>query len=125
MAIVVGSTEVIDDDFKLQNITGANGKYDAFHANVNAITNVIDMNKPIMTLNMSGNVTFTESNKSAGKTAVLILDTSSSAHTPTFSANVKWGSDTEPTWGDYRYWNIAFVCWDSSIVRAVAVGYNA
>lgn len=125
MAVQVSGTTVIDNSRVLQNIAGANGKYDAFHPNVNSITTVIDMNEPMMTLSMSGNVTFSESNKSAGKTAVLLLDTSASGHTPSFSGNVRWAEDSEPNWSDYRYWNIALVCWDSTIIRAAAVGFSA
>jgi hypothetical protein len=126
MAIKISSTEVIDNSRVLQNITGANGTYTNFHAAATTITTVINFSTPVMTLTMSGNVTFSESNKGAGKTAILILDTSASGHTPTFSANVKWpGAGTAPTWSDSRYWEIAFVCWDSTTVRATAVGFDA
>lgn len=126
MAIKINTTEVIDNSRVLQNITGANGTYSNFHAAATTITTVVNFNTPLMTLTMSGNVTFTESNKSAGKTAVLLLDTNTTPHTPTFSANVKWpGDGTAPTWADHRYWEICFVCWDSSVVRAAAVGFDA
>ena len=124
MAVLVGTTEVIDDSRVLQNITGANGIYNSFHPNFGSIASTIDMNKPIMNCIMNGNLTFTETNKSAGKTAVLLLDTRTVPYTPIFSNNIKWAEDLEPIWSDYRFWNIALVCWDSSTIRAAAVGFN-
>lgn len=124
MAIKISGTDVINNSRAIENITNATGTYDAFHPTATAITTVINFSTPLMTLTMSGNVTFTESNKNTGKTAILLLDTSASAHTPTFSANIKWPADTEPTWSGSRYWMIGFTCWDSSIVRATATGYG-
>jgi len=126
MAIKVTGTTVIDNSRVLQNITGANGVYNNFHPASTAITSVIDFSTPFMTLTMSGNVTFTESNKSAGRTAILILNTNSTPFAPTFSANIKWpAGGTAPTWSTYRYWEISFVCWDATIVRAVSAGFSA
>lgn len=124
MAVLVGTAEVIDDSRVLQNIAGANGFYNSFHPVFGSIASTIDMNKPIMNCIMNGNLTFTESNKAAGKTAVLLLDTRTVPYTPTFSSNIKWAEDLEPTWSDYRFWNIALVCWDSNTIRAAAVGFN-
>jgi hypothetical protein len=125
MALKISGTEVVNNSRALTNITGASGVYDGFHPSVSSITNALDMNKPVMTLTMSANVTFTESNKSAGRSALLILDRSAAGYTPSFSANVKWPSGgTTPVWSDHRYWNIALVCWDSTIIRASAVGFD-
>lgn len=125
MAVVIGSTTVIDDSRRLQNVVSANGFYDDFHANPTAITTSLDFNRPLMTRTMAGNETYTEANKGIGRTAVLILDTTASGHIPTFSSDIKWPGDAEPTWSDHRYWNIAFVCWDSTVVRAAAVGFDS
>lgn len=129
MAIVVGSTEVIDNSRRLQNIAGANGTYDAFHPNVatlsSAATINVNMNNPFINLTLGTNATLVVINPGPGKTSVLALDTSASGFTPSFSSNVKWAEDSEPTWSDHRYWNVAFVCWDTSNVRTAAVGFDA
>ena len=125
MAIKVGTTTLIDDSFKLQNIAGANGKYDNFSPSPAVITNVIDFDTPMMSCAMEGNVTFTESNKANARSAMLLLDTSSDLHTPTFSANMKWSSGSEPDWSGFRHWQIAFHCYGPTTVRATAVGYNS
>lgn len=125
MAIKISSTEVISNIRHLKNITSASGKYDDLRTPLSTINTVIDFNTPIMNKVMTANTTFTESNKGLGKTSVLILDTSSSGHTPTFSANIKWAEDTTPAWADYRYWHIGMVGWNSTTVRAVAKGYGS
>ena len=128
MAIKVTGTTVIDNSRVLQNITGANGVYNNFHPASTAITSVIDFSTPFMTLTMSGNVTFTESNKLLGRSALLLLDTSSSAYTPTFSAEIRWQNGVTPTWGNYRYWQIALQCvnvfTEGTKVRGIALGYE-
>jgi hypothetical protein len=124
MAIKISSTEVIDNSRVLQNITGANGVCNNFHAAAVAITTVLNFALPVMSLTMSGPVTFTESNKLLGRSALLLLDTSPSAFTPTFSANIKWQNGVTPTWGDYLYWQIALQCIDGTNVRGIALGYE-
>ena len=129
MAVKVGTTTVIDDSFKLQNIAGANGRYDNFQANVSTLTSsssvAVSMDKPFMQLAMASNATLDLQDLAAGKTSILALDTSTNAWTPSFSSNVEWAEDAEPVWTDYRYWNIAFVSWDASVVRAAAIGFNS
>jgi hypothetical protein len=125
VAYKIGSTQVISNSRALSNLTGASGKYDDLRGSYSTITTVVDMNKPLMSCVMTGNVTFSESNKAVGKSAVLVLDRSSSGHTPIFSTNVKWANDIEPNWSSYRYWNIALVCWDSTTIRASASGLGS
>lgn len=128
MTVDVGTTTVIDDGFKLQNIAGANGNYDNFSANIQTVTNAIDFNTPAMTALMTGDVTFAYINVVAGKSAMLLLDISSDSHTPSFLASVtRWSSGTEPTWGDYRFWQIMFQVDASNVSRimATAVGYES
>ena len=124
MAIKISTTEVIDSSRVLQNIAGANGVCNNFHAAAVAITTVLNFALPVMSLTMSGPVTFTESNKLLGRSALLLLDTSPSAFTPTFSANIKWQNATTPTWSNYRYWQIALQCVDGTNVRGIALGYE-
>lgn len=123
MAIKVSGTTVIDNSRILQNITNTTGIYTNWHPEADTITTVIDFDKPMMKLAMTGNVTFTESNKAAGKTCVLILDTSTSAHTPTFSANIKFPST--PSWSSSRIWIISFTAWDGTTARATALPFSA
>jgi hypothetical protein len=123
MAIKVAGTTVIDDSRVLQNITGTTGVYSDWHPGVDTITTVIDFDKPMMKLAMTGNVTFTESNKAVGKSCVLVLDTSTTPYAPTFSANIKFSST--PTWSSSRFWIITFVAWDATTVRATAQPFSA
>ena len=74
---------------------------------------------------MTGNTSFTESNKALGKASILILDTGTAGYTPTFSANIEWANDTTPTWSNNRYWHIGLMCWNGTTVRAVASGYGS
>jgi len=98
------------------------GTYNNLHGVVSAITTVINFNQPVNTLTMGGNVTFTESNKAEGKTCLLKLETA--GNTPTFSANIKWAGNTEPTWADHGYWVISFICDDATNVFASATGHT-
>jgi len=123
MAIKVGTSTVINGARNFI-VTGASGKYDDFRASVTVVTNVINFNTPLMSVALTASTAFTESNKALGKIATLILDRSTSGHTPTFSTNVQWANDAVPTWSNYRYWTISFVCWDATTVRAVANGNN-
>jgi len=128
MAIKISTTEVIDSSRVLQNIAGANGVCNNFHATAVAITTVLNFALPVMSLTMSGPVIFTESNKLLGRSALLLLDTSSSAFTPTFSADIRWQNGVTPTWGNYRYWQIALQCvnvfTEGTKVRGIALGYE-
>lgn len=129
MAIKVSGTTVIDDSRKVitgtNYGTGLNGNYSDFHpAGIDTITTVIDFHKPIMSLAMGGNVTFSTTNKALGANSTLLLDTSTSGYTPTFPTEVKFG--VTPTWSNNRYWQITFTCTGSnaSVVRATAIGFD-
>jgi len=129
MAIKVSGTTVIDDTIKVitgtNYGTGLNGVYSNFHPDgIDTITTAIDFHKPIMKLAMSGNVTFTTTNTQLGATATLLLDTSTSGHTPTFGSEVLFG--VTPTWSNNRHWQITFTCTGSNgaDVRATAIGFD-
>jgi len=124
MAIQVSGTTVIDNSRILQNIVGMNGAYNNLQPITSNTTSVIDFNTPLLISTMTANRTFSESNKSAGHTALLVLDRSGSSYTPSWSINIKWPAAEEPIWADHRYWTVTFICVDSSTVRATAVGYN-
>ena len=55
---------------------------------------------------------------------MIVLDTSATPYTPTWSSDIKWASATEPTWADYRYWTISFTCLNSVTILASATGYT-
>ena len=84
----------------------------------------LDMNKPMHHITMSGGATYFSSNKAAGKTAMMVLDTSTTPHTPLWHGSFKWANATQPTWSDYRYWVISLTCLDGSIILASASGYT-
>ena len=67
---------------------------------------------------------FSEENKAAHRSIILLLDTSASDHDPTFSSNIKFVNATTPTWDDYRYWVISMICLDSTNVLASATGHD-
>lgn len=129
MAVQIGADVVIDDNKNLTNIVGANGRYDSFYPNVDVVSSGslinINMNTPFMDLDLGENANLSVTNKALGKTAVLLLDTQTNPYVPNFDNDVKWPADTEPTWGDHRYWTVALVCWDAINVRATAVGYDS
>jgi hypothetical protein len=125
MAIKIATTTVITDSAKLQNFTSISGKYSSFYPNGETITTAIDMNKPIMTVELTGATTFTVSNVATGKSAILLLDTGSSGNAPTFPSTFKFAEDTEPTWTGTRYWQIGLTAWDNSTVRVIATGWGS
>jgi len=124
MAIKVGGTTVINNSRALTNVTDMVGKYDDFFPNSSSITTQLDFSKPLMTLTMSGAVTFTATEFLAGRISTLVLDTSASNHTPTFPASIEFSPST-PGWSSYRYWTITFLCVSGSAARAFAVGFAA
>lgn len=124
MAVKINNVEVISDARALNNVFNTdNCSYQNWHPAATTITNVINFATPMMVLDMTGNVTFTTSNKATGASAILLLDTTASNHVPTFPSEVKFPST--PTWANNRYWTISFVCWDNSTVRATAIGFDA
>ena len=92
-------------------------------ATVNSATN-IDMTKPSTVTTMSGAMTFTPTNMAAGRSSMMMLDTSTTPHDPTFAAAFKWPGATEPTWADSRYWVVSMVCLNGTTVLASASGYT-
>ena len=104
MAVKIGGVAVIDDSRNLLNVTDTEGKFGAFYPDATAITNNINFTSPFMTTTMAADVTFTSSGTTAGggKSAILLLDTSTDSHTPTFPSSFNWEDDTEPTWSTYR-----------------------
>lgn len=123
MAIKTGATTVITDARELTNIASASGVYDSFHPLAETITTVVDMDKPVMTVALSQNTSFTASNLATGRTSVLLLDTGSAGYTPSFSSEFKWPNDTEPSWSGTRYWQIGLTAWDNATIRVIATGY--
>jgi len=125
MAIKIGGTEVINDSLKLKNITDATGFFTGFHANPATVTDNINFTTPMNTCTLAAATTFTESGMAAGKSAILLLDTSTNYYTPTFPSSWNWPNNTEPTWGDYQHWQVYATCVSASEIRANAVGFTA
>lgn len=135
MAIQIGANDVIDDDRKLVNITGATGKYDNFQPN--ATTGSLPgsgsyshaMSTPFTLLTMSRAETISITGSSLGRCSIIQLDLSGSLYAPNFTVaasggEVQWQDDAVPEWDSRRYWTVALVGWSSTIVRATATGYD-
>jgi len=104
------------------------GTYTNLHpVSTNVVANTsqtLDMNKPHLEVGMTGATTFSGINIALGKTSMVLLDTSASAHTPTWSSDIKWPDATEPTWADYRYWIVSMTCLNGTTILASASGYT-
>jgi hypothetical protein len=84
----------------------------------------IDMRKPMHHMDMTGATSFTGVSIAAGRTAMMVLDTTATPHTPSWGSDIKWPGDEEPTWADSRYWIVSMTCLDGSIILASASGYT-
>lgn len=127
MAVKTGGITVINNSKEFENLTGASGTFGDFHPEEQVITTSnatqnLDMLQPVAKFVMAQDVTFTVTNKGYGRDKVFILDTSASAYTPSFDSSVEFPGG-EPTWSGYRHWIITLLCWDTTNVRATAVGY--
>ena len=89
-----------------------------------ATSQTFDMNKPMNHMNMTAATQFSGVNLAAGKTSMMVLDTTATPHAPTWNADIKWPSATEPTWSDYRYWVVSLTCLNSTTILASASGYT-
>ena len=85
---------------------------------------VIDMTKPMHHFNMTGGTAFSGVSLAAGRTAMMVLDTTATPHVPTWSTDIKWPAATEPTWADSRYWIVSMTCLNGTSVLASASGYT-
>jgi hypothetical protein len=92
-------------------------------ANVTS-SQVIDMTKPMHHFDMTGGTAFSGVSIAAGRTSMMVLDTTATPHTPTWGSDIKWPGATEPTWADSRYWIVSMTCLDGSIILASASGYT-
>ena len=104
------------------------GTYTNLHpvvATVSASTSqTIDMTKPMHHVTMTAGTAFSGVSIAAGRTAMIVLDTSATPHTPTWGSDIKWPADTEPSWADSRYWVVSFTCLNSTTILASASGYT-
>ena len=128
MAVKVNNTTVIDDSrgFFPQDITGT---YSNFHPTLTVVSPAsvvaINFEYPVTNVVMASNVSFTTSggNLAAGRQTTMQLDRSTSGYTPSFGTDVEFAGGT-PTWSNRRHWLISFTCWDSSTIRATAMGFD-
>ena len=124
MAIKIGGTTVINNSRELAAINGMDGTYTSFHPNVFAISGTaIDLSQTMLSKTLSAATTFTYLNSGVGRTAVLLLDISTSNHVPTFPGDFSF--QATPTWSGNRYWVITIVCFSATDIQATAVGYNS
>ena len=105
------------------------GNYTSLHPEVTstsaaATSQTFDMNDPMTHMTMTAATSFTATNLAAGKTSMMVLDTTASAYTPSWNADIKWPDATEPTWADYRYWIVSFTCLNGTTTLASASGYT-
>ena len=105
------------------------GSYTNLHPEVTstsaaATSQTFDMNDPMTHMTMTAATTFTATNLAAGKTSMMVLDTTATPHTPSWNADIKWPDATEPTWADYRYWIVSFTCLNGTTTLASASGYT-
>ena len=123
MAIKIGGTTVINDYRALASISDMDGTYTSFHPYVQAIAGtVIDLSQTMLSKTLSGATTFTYINGATGRTAVLLLDISTSNHVPTFPGD--WSFQSTPNWSSNRYWIITTVCFGPNDIYASAAGYD-
>jgi hypothetical protein len=121
MAIKISNTTVIDDSKSFVNVTNCSGLYGDLHASPSVTTSNISVSNAIQTCIMTANQTFTMSGGDEGRTTALLLDTTSSGHTPAFPSTIKWVGG-EPTWSTRRYWQITFLS-RGTYFTGSAVGY--
>ena len=104
------------------------GTYKNLHPVVNAgnvsSTSTINMDTAMHHFTMTAATAFSGINIAAGKTSMMVLDTSATPHTPTWSSDIKWPDATEPTWADYRYWIVSMTCLNGVTILASASGYT-
>jgi len=108
-----------------KSITGTYTNLQPVVNTANVVTSqTIDMTKPMHHFNMTGATAFSGVSVAAGRTSMMILDTTATPHAPTWGSDIKWPSATEPTWADSRYWVVSFTCKDSTTILASAQGYT-
>jgi len=121
--IQIGTSDVLNSSREFDNITGADGNYDGLHARlVGGLSGtVINMSVPMTRHTMTAPTTFGLTGISAGTTCMLLLDRGADLHEPTFPAGIEW--PTEPTWTNWRYWQIVLTCPRGSQVTGNAIGF--
>jgi hypothetical protein len=123
MAIKIGGIPVINDSRQMAYITDMDGTYTTFHPNVFTVSGTaLDLSQTMLKKTISSATTFTYLNAATGRTAVLLLDISTSNHVPTFPGDFAFQST--PAWAGNRYWIISLVCFSATEIQATAVGYN-
>ena len=121
MAIKISNSTIIDNNKSFINIQSTAGTYGDLHASPSSVTSNITLSNSIQTCIMTGNQTFTISGGDEGRTTALLLDTTSSGHTPSFPSSIKWVGG-EPTWSTRRYWQITLLS-RNTYQAGSAVGY--
>lgn len=104
------------------------GSYTNLHADLTTASvgtsAVIDLTKPMHHLTMTGATTFQAVNVAAGRSCMIVLDTTTTPYTPTWQSDIKWPEAVEPTWANFRYWVISMTAWNGTTTLASAQGYT-
>tara|TARA_B100001057_G_scaffold271412_1_gene271621 strand:+ start:13913 stop:14761 length:849 start_codon:yes stop_codon:yes gene_type:complete len=129
MAIKVNGTAVITDDRKL-SVAGATSNIVArdFHPNSTTTNNVINFSQPFLTCTLGASTEFSLTGVTEGASTILLLDTSTVPYGPSWPSTgteINWAEGTEPTWGNYRRWQITLHCWSSTRVDATAIPFTS
>lgn len=124
MAIKVNNNVVIDNSRNVDTnvISGLYGELAPNAAGVPPSL-VIDLKNSSLERSMTGDETFTFTGLQRGRVSILTLNTTTSGHTPSFTG-IYWAGDTEPVWSNKQYWMISFICWDSNVIHANAIGFD-
>ena len=117
------STTVIDNNFSIPVFKNAYYQ-DLQPIGSSSATPAIDFSVSLWHWNMTSSASATVTHPpGAGRTALILLDRSSSGWTPTWTGVDVWAGGTEPVWSTYRYWHVSLVRWDNTVIRGTAVGF--
>lgn len=105
------------------------GSYKQLHPHVEAVsssatTQTFSLNNPLTHMTMTAAAQYTASDVAAGRTSMMVLDTTATPFTPTWGTDIKWPDASEPSWADQRYWVITFTALNGVTVLASASGYT-
>jgi hypothetical protein len=128
MALKIQGNDAVTNTREL-DVVGADGVYDDWHPNTTVASPgaaySINFQNPFHSLSLTASVTFSELNKSVGRSVTIHLDTGTAQYSPSWSGNVKWPGGTEPTWSDNQYWIVNLIVGiGGSIIFGSAQGFE-
>jgi hypothetical protein len=127
MTTLIGNKMNTLDPTFTGELDGAGNTYTNLHPSVISVSHSgsynIDLSYPFVDSYLTGAITYSSTNKLAGRMSVIYIRKSGSAVGISFGAEFKWSDDTEPTWGDYSYWVVSLTCVSSTNILASAQGF--